>query len=243
MKTKIVLDTNIWIYLTKNTFYGLFNKLKGMAVYEDVEIIVNDIIILEWERNKLTTINNLVTSIKDEYNSALKLVNYLDIDNKEDYLKIISKYNIEESRIEMAKKRVNEVESFMKSCTVIRTTEEQKLFVSKLAIENKPPFQKNKNNFNDALIIRNICENTAVNIPMKYDLIYVSNNPSDFIDKETDEIYNTLTEGINSINIKNVKELGHALHLAPELMENFDEWLDTQLDNQAMDYLDLIRGK
>ena len=243
MKTKIVLDTNIWIYLTKDTFYHLWIKLKGMAIYEEIEIIVNDIILLEWKRNKSNTINKLSTSIKDEYSSALKLVHYLSDDIKEEYLGIISGYNIEERRIEMAKKRVNEIESFMNSCTFIKTTEDQKLYVSNLAIDKKPPFQNNKNNFNDALIIRNICENTDVNIPMKYDLIYVSNNMSDFIDDNTNKIYETLTEGINSISIKNVTELGHALHLAPELMENFDDWIDAQIDNQAMDYLDLIRGK
>ena len=206
-------------------------------------VIVNDVILKEWARNKPTTINSLTASIKNEYKSALNLSNYLQGDTKDEYLKAISVYKDEASRIKKAEQRVEEVEAFMKSCTLIDTTEEQKLFISELAINNKPPFQNKKNNFNDALIFRNVCEYVESAFPLLYDLIYVSNNPDDFIDKTTKEVHADLLTDLKPVRLKNVTELGEALKLAPELIDDFDEWLDMQLDNEAMYQLDLMRGK
>jgi len=135
----------------------------------------------------------------------------------------------------------------MNSCTKIDTNDEQKLFVANLAINKKHPFQNNKNNFNDALIIRNILEymnqgfaGLGLTSPTKYELIYVSNNPSDFTDSNTNEIYRDLLEGIRPIQLANVMELGQALNMAPELIDEFEDWV---IEMMAMDELDKMRGK
>jgi len=241
--TNLALDTNIWIYLTKDNFHELWVKLKEMKEKGEVKIILNDIILKEWDRNKATTIKTLTTSIKNEYKSALSLANYLEDPVKTEYLKTISEYKEETNRVQKAEKRVEEIEAFMKSCEIINVTENQKLFISNLAINKKPPFQNNKNNFNDALIIRNISEFVTNSFPSLYDLIYVSNNPDDFIDKKTKEIHQDLFEGLQEIRLKNVTELGEALKLAPELIEDFDDWLEYQLDREAEYQFDLMRGK
>ena len=131
----------------------------------------------------------------------------------------------------------------MKSCQIINVTDAQKLFISDLAINKKPPFQNNKNNFNDALILRNILEFVKNEIPFQYDLIFASKNPSDFIDTETGVVYETLLEKLNPIRLKSVTELAEALELAPELIEDFDNWLHYQLEMEAERQFDIMRGK
>lgn len=239
----IALDTNIWIYLTKSSFFGLWTKFKEMKENGDITIIVNDIILKEWARNKPTTIRTLTTNIQNEYNSAKNLSKYLQDDAKANFLQTISEYIEEPNRIQKAIARIEEIEAFMKSCTFIETTEAQKLFIAELAITKDPPFQNNKNNFNDALIIRNICEFVESAIPFLYDLIYVSKNPDDFVDKSTNEVHKGIFSGLKPIRLKNVTELGEALNLAPELMEDYNEWLGYQLDNQLMFDLDTMRGR
>ena len=241
--TRIVLDTNIWIYLTKDTFNSLLIELKGKCIYEEIEIIVNDVILKEWKRNKEKTIKSLVESIQSEYKSAIKLSSHMEEPSKSEFLLTLSEYKDEKKRIEKAEKKVQEVEDFMNCCERIEVTNEQKLFISNLAIEKKQPFQNNKNNFNDALIIRNICETAQNTIPNLYDLIYVSNNPEDFIDKKTKEIYSSLMEGMSSVRLKTVTELGQALKLAPELIEDFDDWIESQYQMHAEMEYDIMRGK
>ena len=43
--TNIVLDTNIWIYLTKDTYQSLWNKFKEMKENDKIKILDNDVII------------------------------------------------------------------------------------------------------------------------------------------------------------------------------------------------------
>ena len=148
--TTIVLDTNIWIYLTKDTLFDLWVKFKDMRENSEIRIVVNDIILKEWDRNKVSTIKNLTNNIKNEYKAALKLANYFTGELKEKYLQTISEYEVESYRIQKAQERVEEIEAFMKTCTIIETTEAQKLFIAKQAINKKPPFQTNKNNLIDA---------------------------------------------------------------------------------------------
>ncbi|MDA0740586.1 MAG: PIN domain-containing protein [Bacteroidetes bacterium] len=228
--TNIALDTNIWIYLTKDSFYRLFCQLKKMKSESQIKIIVNDVLIQEWNRNKPQTIKTLSNNIKQEYKAAINLANYFKEPHKSSYLQTISEYKEENYRIERATKRVGEVEDFMKSCAASAVTETQKLFIANLAISKKPPFQNNKNNFNDALILRNIYEFAENMVPQLYDLIYVSNNPDDFTDNQTKEIYPDILEGLSPKRLKNVRELGEALKLAPELIPDFDDWLEYQLD-------------
>jgi len=45
--TNIVLDTNIWIYLTNDTFFKLWLRFKEMKESGEIRVIVNDIILKE----------------------------------------------------------------------------------------------------------------------------------------------------------------------------------------------------
>lgn len=241
--TTVVLDTNIWIYLTSDSYFELWQKLKEMKENKEINIVVNDIILLEWERNRETTIKNLVDNIKREYRSAKNLASYLPSDAKNAFLKSISEYQEEKNRIKMAENRVKEVETFMHSCSMFKVTNDQKLFVSELAINKVPPFQNNKNNFNDALIIRNVSEGIKQTDYNKYDLIFVSNNPDDFIDKSSKQPYPELFKGLENIKLKTVTELGEALKLAPELFDGFDEWVESQIEAEALSAWEISRGK
>ena len=71
--TKLALDTNIWIYLTKPSYGVLLEKLKN-GNHKDFDVIVNDIVIKEWDRNKENTRKTLVENIKNEANSAFHII-------------------------------------------------------------------------------------------------------------------------------------------------------------------------
>jgi len=239
----IVLDTNIWIYLTKDTFFELWVKLKEMKHSGQIRVIVNDVIVKEWRRNKENTIRALSENIRQEYKAAKNLLNYMPTAKKSNFEDLILEYKEEPQRIIKATEKVDNVEKFMLECTIIATKDSQKLYVANLAIDKSPPFQNNKNNFNDALIIRNVCEYVNDETPFEWNLIYVSNNPNDFIEKNSKNIFDGLVSDLDRVNIKNVVELGEALKMAPEYITDFEEWLENQLENQSMYELDILRGK
>lgn len=241
--TKLALDTNIWIYLTKPSFGVLFEKLKN-GNRHDFDIIVNDIVIKEWDRNKENTRKALIENIKNDANAASHIISYIDNDEKRESLeKVIQEYKIKESaRIKAANARIDEVENFMKSCTHLVVTEKQIEFVSRLAINKLPPLHTSKNNFNDALIIRNFAEYSKSDLPCKYDMVFVSNNPNDFIDKKNGDVFHELLDGIE-LEMKSVKELGEALKIAPDLIDDFDDWLESELSYRAELEYEISKGK
>lgn len=242
--TYIGIDTNIWIYLANAGLQEVWDKLVEMVDKGEVKIFINAAILNEWERNKVGTIKSLQLNIQNEFKSAKKLAAYLPDEEKDEFLEAVSKYKEESSRIEKAKTQVEKVEHFMKNkCTIVPITDEQKLFIAELAIHNKPPFQNRKNNYNDALILRSIAEYIQKNNYVLHDLIYVSNNPDDFMDKSTKKIHVDLMVGLESIRVTNLTELGQALQMAPGLVDEIDEWLEQQLDDDAMYQFDIRRGK
>lgn len=241
--TKIAIDTNIWIYLSKDIFHELFQKLKALKNNDEIEILTNDIVIHEWLRNKETTIKSLSESIKQEYKSAKKIAQYLEDDKREAFLEFLKEIDSEEKRVQKAIEKVQEIEDIINSCTKIEVTEQQKLYISNLAIDKKGPFNNNKNNFNDALILRNFAEYCENNYPQKYDLIYVSNNPKDFCDPDTGEIFEVLKQNLEHIRIKSVTELGQAFDLSNELIDDFEDWLESALEQYQMEQFEISRGK
>ena len=250
-KTILAFDTNIWLYLIKPEFLPILETLIRYVEKDEIEIIVNDIIITEWERNKETNIKRVCESIKQEYISAMRLSAFIENDEeRQKYTEILSHYKKEEERLQHAKMGVKKVERLLQKCTNIVASESQKLYIANLAINKKPPFSNNKNNFNDALIIRNIAEtitrriiNEGSALPYKYDLIYVSNNLKDFIDSETNEIYTELLEGCERLRIISIKDLTHALKIRDELIDDFDEWLEQMIEMHAELEAEIMRGK
>lgn len=250
-KTVLALDTNIWIYLCKAEFEPILKALINEVDKGNLEIIVNDVILIEWERNKENTINRLVENIKQEYLSAKKLELYIEDEKTlSKYKEILNNYKSEKKRIEYAKKKVENIEKFMKRCTQVLVTDSQKLYVANLAINKRFPFSNNKNNFNDTVILRNLLETISSIIlrkgsclPFRYDLIYVSNNPKDFLDPETNNIHKNIIDGLEDVRIISLKDLSQALHVKDVLIDDFDDWLEYMINMHAELEAEIKRGK
>lgn len=248
--TVLAFDTNIWIYLAKPSYDRFYQQLRKLVEEGNLEIIVNDVVKLEWTRNKQTTIKTISENIKNEYFAALNLTGYIpDAEKREQFSALLSEYRKEASRLESATNRVEEVEQFMNSCIHVNVTDEQKLYIANMAMEKQPPFENNKNNFNDALLVRNFAQYMTERIiyegsalPQKYDIIYVSNNQKDFTDAEGN-IYPAIIAGCDNVRFCTVKDLAKAIHEKDELIEDFDDWLEAALDNWMALEVEIAMGK
>ncbi len=132
------------------------------------------------------------------------------------------------------------------NCDCFDTEVEDILYVANLAIEKKKPFDGGKNNFNDALLARSFCKYAAHKkwnygdvTPMKYNLVYVSNNPKDFIDPITNNIISEIIDDIEiPISIINTKSILCALNLSKELIDDYESWIDYMVEHAEQMYLD-----
>ena len=249
--TYIALDTNIWIFLASPAGTELLTQLENKVDDGATTVVLNDIIEAEWIRNREKTLSNLDKIIKEQYQNAKSLCSYVQDEGKKQTINdLLTQYNGEVERINEAHSAVARVEGLMSKCIRIKVTPEQKLYVAEMAINGIPPLANHKNNFNDALIVRNLAEYVHERIihegsalPNKYDLIYVSKNLKDFVSADTNEVYPKILEGLERVRLVPFHELGQALFQATELIDDFDEWLEWQLEMQAAYELDLRLGK
>lgn len=130
------LYINIWIYLTKENYAPLFEKLRQKTSDGEVELIVNDVIISEWYRNKENTIQNLLKSITNEHKSTKNLIKFL-LDEQKDMFNLLLEYiSSNDKRHQKAELRVDAIEKLLLNSKKMEVTDEQKLFVAKMAIED-----------------------------------------------------------------------------------------------------------
>lgn len=232
----VALDTNIWIYLAvEPKLEPVFNTLKEQITNRTATIIANDIIRSEWTRNKDNTIANAIKNYKRLWVAINNIADSFTSPDKEAFKEYIKKAKLLTLNEETAKNKVDDVEQLLFQSVCTSATDEQKLHIANLAINNKPPFHHSKNNFNDALIIRNLCQYVSENISVPKDtlpgpgnhFIYLSNNPKDFIDPDTEQVFPDILAGIDlNFELVNMKSLPSALHLSKELSDEYDAWLD-----------------
>ena len=242
--TILAFDTNIWIYMVEERFYQFFKELKEQKNKGFVDIIVSDIVKKEWNRNKESVRKKVIDEIKTEYRHTKQLSEFIqDSHARNAFLEHLAFCKDEKARCQAAENRISEIELFMNECTEITVNEQQILYVAQLAIDKQPPMHNNKNNFNDALILRNyyqyvedkVCkEGNAV--PSKYDFIYFSNNSKDFIDSQTGEVYKTIIQiqpSVRTYISKDIADFARVLELSSDLIDDFDDWVQSQLEWEA----------
>lgn len=225
----IALDTNIWIYLAKNKFSFIMESLEKLIENRRTVVLINDVVDIEWKRNEQQTKKDFGKVVKTFFDEAKNLKDILPREqDRNDYQEIFSRIQNSPNWIdEVVEKRMERVKTLMHSCVNTPITDAQKLYVADLAIEKKGPFLRNKNNFDDALILRSFSEYVESKNDIYNEFIFVTDNEQDFIDSSTGRIYSEIITGIN-VSVKNVKDLVGALKLLPGVREN--EQLDYEID-------------
>ena len=242
----LILDTNIWIFLTKPNFKSAWDKLQEMFNNGEVGIYHNDIIIKEWNRNKSSTIRSLAESIKSASKSAEIIKDYLIEPEKTKFEKILTKYKQEEAkRLNLANLHVEAVEKFLLRTTKVSVSDSLKLEVVQMALDKSVPFSTNKNNIADTLILFNLTDYVHRSNFVLHDVIFISDNYKDFCESaSSDDIHPDLKKRIKTgLRLKFTRNIGEALQLAPTLVDEMDLWLESELDYQANFQYDIMRGK
>lgn len=207
----LILDTNAWIYLAngfnpltskneENTHLKLLKELKQKVVSGEITILTNDIILEEWNRNKITC-NQFVDKIKTWKKQAKdferKMLERLP-DDEEVIKFLFEKYDKKfDELIETNQTHIQEVEALLFSDTLkYSISDATKLKGSEQAIKKLAPFiGDKKNSMADFVILLGAIEYVEKELSIKLfpDLIdypesyFVSSNKNDFSDNNSKE--------------------------------------------------------
>lgn len=232
----LILDTNNWIYLAngldpiKNKYHDslhfeLLQSLIDLTKEGKIKILINDIILNEWNRNKI----HCYTKIKSLENKLLNKENAFKDIEKYSTLNIVQLQNDYtkglENEISKNNEHIQNVENFLlNNCIKTEITKDLKLHIFDLSIKNDPPFHNKKNNVGDAAIlfssINYLKEN---NLSEEHSIIFISNNIEEYTDgKNLNELHPHLKNIFNPIDIKFERVLPAALNISKKIIAQIE---------------------
>lgn len=196
----LTLDTNTWIYLANGTEpVRLLTYIKQEADKGNIKIILPEIIIKEWDKNKDKAVKQgsikHFNRISDDLDRILKLLGdkgerdilsfLLDEKDDKDYFKdFIDNFKTKRKEIEDAiSDNIKLIDDLFKhnSTIVLKTNDEIVLKSGQFALEKKAPF-KGKNSFADALIVFSFIDYVKSN--SIENALFISYNTDDFCEKK-----------------------------------------------------------
>lgn len=196
----LTLDTNTWIYLANGTEpVRLLSFIKQEVNKGNITILLPDIIVKEWNKNKDKAVKQgglkHFKDVNEAFEKILKLLGekgerdvfsfLLDKDDKKDYFKdFVKEFKNKKKEIEVAiTENIKLIDDLFKHKTtkVIRIKNKIFLEAGQFALDRKAPF-RNRNSFADALIVFSFLE--FVNSKGIEGAMFITYNTEDFCEKK-----------------------------------------------------------
>lgn len=243
----LALDTNIWLYLANgldpisnkdhgNLHFDLIDRLRDFVKRGELTILVNEVVISEWERNKEHAkhrIEKLKRKAENPKQAFAEIKRYVS-SNVDEIEKEFLAGLVRD--IELNEEHIIKVEMFLKEeCQIVPVIDELKIKVFNLSISGKAPFHNKKNNIADASILFSIV-NYLDGLTYSEDnqVIFVSNNIEDFTDgKNKDVFHPDIQKELENKNIQYQRVLPSALKLSETILIQIEEhrkheaWLES----------------
>ena len=237
----LIIDTCVWIDLcNNNNNKEIREKLSNLVNRKKVKLIIPQLVIVEWERNKQSKIiDRRVTSIGGMIKNAKNILEYLP-QEESSYIKGILEIFPKEKIIQQVLEEIKAIEYLFNHPSTIKLEIEEnvKLQAVEFALEKKAPF-KEKNSMADALILL-----SAIDYIRKKKLtncIFVSTNTKDFgSNSETKGIHEDLKELFDEYGIKYFLNIGLAINEIEKDLVSAEKIRAIELDLQTKRQLERL---
>ncbi|MFB9865221.1 PIN domain-containing protein [Rufibacter immobilis] len=257
----LIIDTNIWIYLAQGEHPYILEKVLEKVENREFRFIVSELQIHEWNRHKDKIKEDIVKSLRFQYNSAKSISTYISSTEKSQYLKIIEKELKDESQLlKIAEDKYNLIEDILKNKSIVApVTDKQKLEVSDWAIEGKAPFHKKSNSYADALILlsgveyvkeHSLHKSTNDSSPVIPDSVFISYNHTDFSkgDKMPDKdiIHPDLEPLLGSVKMSYIRHIDRLVPISAAMqveINQYWEYIDDMVASHFENQYDIMRGR
>lgn len=224
---KLIIDTCIWLDIAKTTKgEEILNLLSEFIDNNEVTIVIPEIIISEFDRNKDRIIMDAGKSLSSHFKKVKEMV--AEHASKETKDHILTELNDIDKKIptlgENAIQTISRIEEIFKNAEVIEITDEIKLRATQRAIDKKAPFHLSKNSIGDSIIIESYNNYKTQNTAQEFNLMFITHNVNDFstkngnqklphedlseiFDSSKSQFFINLPEALNSINPDLVDEV------------------------------------
>ncbi|MGZ3920832.1 MAG: PIN domain-containing protein [Bacteroidia bacterium] len=233
----LILDTNIWIYLANgfdtksqkfhdNHHFHLLRRLMDLSEEGDICILINDLIIEEWKRNKINAEKKIALLSNKLLNNSLftEISKYVSTSLKE--LKVEYNEGIKEE-IKANNIHIALLEKFLfNDCQKMPLADEIKLKVFNYSTAGKAPFHNKKNNTADAAILFSVTHFFKDHY-WKYgdSVMFISNNTAEFTDGiNTSAFHPDILDHLGDFSVQFYNRLPEALDISAEIIKDIDSY-------------------
>lgn len=196
--THLLIDTCVWLDIARSTKgEKVLHLLEQLFEENKIELLLPEIVITEFERNKERTIVSAKKSVAEHLKVVRELVSaYSSNDNMQAILNELNNLDhLIPIKSDIATYSIIRIETLFKRGIVISLNDEIKLKATDRAINKLAPFHLSKNSMGDALIIESYAEFQKENAGEK--MAFITHNKNDF----------SLRNGNQKIPHEDIKEI------------------------------------
>lgn len=224
---KLLIDTCVWLDIAKSSKgEEILNLLSEFIGRNEVAIIIPEIVISEFDRNKDRIIADAGKSLSSHFKKVKEMVAEHATQEAKDH--ILNQLNDIDKKIptlgENAFHTISRIEGIMKDAEIIEVSDEIKLSATQRAIDKKAPFHLAKNSIGDSIIIESYIYYKTQNFAQEFNFMFITHNVNDFstrngnqklphedfsgvFDSNRSQYFINLPEALNSINPDLVDEI------------------------------------
>lgn len=179
--THLLIDTCVWLDIAKSTKgEGVLHLLEQLVSENKIELIIPEIVLTEFDRNKDRTIASAKKSVSEHLKKVRELVfSYSDKDNRQNILNELNNLDhLIPIKSDIVTYSITRIETLFKQSVIISLDNDIKLKATDRAINKLAPFHLSKNSIGDALIIESYVKFQKEN--KKEKIAFVTHNKNDF---------------------------------------------------------------
>jgi ArsR family metal-binding transcriptional regulator len=180
---KLLIDTSVWLSIAEDPKQqAILRVIKELIELRKISILLPEIVRIEFDRNKERIINNSGKSLPDVIRRARQMVDKLGATDTKNI--VIQHLNDIEFKIPTLKHSsqncIQDIEDIFNLSQVILTTEQNMVRAGQRAVDKRAPFHRNKNSFNDAILIETYSDCLKAKHSKSIRYAFVTHNTSDF---------------------------------------------------------------
>ena len=257
----LILDTQTWIYLAngynqltgkidEGLHFKLLNDIVNLINKGKLRLLIIEVIIIEWARNKETTkilIDKCYNRIKEKKREIESMKNSLSLEKQSMADAIFEEYKSKQNEyIKQNENHILAVEDLLYNKSFrVPIEDSHKLEAVELALHKKAPFHRKSNSVGDAIILLSTADYLkGERYDWIDDSIFVSNNSDDYCEKiGSNKIHPELATYFANASMKFETNLARALKLSENIIKEIEEFNHYYYERDVISCLMSCKGE
>lgn len=214
----IMLDTCVLLDIsTRKNDLPIVSALESLVSSELVKLVISDLVIEEFERNKDDVADKTRKRLSYEFKQVKSVISQFGGDEKEKAIEILDDVNTRLPLLSEANyATISRVENLIKESLQINVSDKTKILAVQRGLDKRAPFHINKNSVADAIIIEQFSEYVTSNDSDGNEFIFITHNHNDFSAKDHRQPHDDFLDIFNKNNVHYCNNVSSAISLVDD---------------------------